>query len=286
MSWTLVINNPLQFMFPSVPGGPTSIQRVHASSGSLLLSPIFTVASKGRGVPDTLCSRRSLSSPTAGADLLVLTRNGQAQGCLRAAEGSDPGPDGTPEKRQCHRHPALATWPQPEQGWLGLLLARRTGWVAFPTGPDHLGPASKKLTISTDGVMAEAKDLGEAAVEGLEALDLKQVILNVITDPTIVGTAAAVAWCAGGLEATIKPVADSTGLKKLSVALAGGSATSIDIGSVTTTFPHPASEPPQPKQAGVMPTEMLASAPAGLLGSYCSTFPSPCSTRALRSCST
>ena len=109
--------------------------------------------------------------------------------------------------------------------------------MAFPTGPDHLGPASKKLTISTDGVMAEAKDLGEAAVEGLEALDLKQVILNVITDPTIVGTAAAVAWCAGGLEATIKPVADSTGLKKLSVALAGGSATSIDIGSVTTTFP-------------------------------------------------
>ena len=62
--------------------------------------------------------------------------------------------------------------------------------MAFPTGPDHLGPASKKLTISTDGVMAEAKDLGEAAVEGLEALDLKQVILNVITDPTIVGTAA------------------------------------------------------------------------------------------------
>ena len=88
-------------------------------------------------------------------------------------------------------------------------------WFAFPTGPDRLGPSSKKITISSDGVLAEAKDMTESAIA---ALGLEQVILNVLTDPTTVGSSAAVVWRAGGLEATIKPIADASGLKKVSVA--------------------------------------------------------------------
>ena len=154
-------------------------------------------------------------------------------------------------------------------------LAADGKWFAFPPGPDKLSAGSKKLCVSDDGVLAQAKDLSETQVA---AIGFKEVILNVLTDQTSTGSAAPVVWRAGGLDAVIKTVANASGLKKVAVSLAGQSPAEIACDQLTTVFPAmrqlpwggSAGGPPPLKLIAGMPDEATALAaaltPATVLG--------------------
>ena len=132
-------------------------------------------------------------------------------------------PDGTPPVEAIPRVGFDDTNPAASRARLAGAFARSSDgkFFAFPTGPSVLGPGSKKLTISSDGIMAAAKELNESQVN---ALGLEALLLAAITDEAADASNPGRPLQRGGLDASIKPIADSGGLKTAAVSLAAAEA--------------------------------------------------------------
>ena len=82
--------------------------------------------------------------------------------------------------------------------------------------------------------MASAKELNESQVH---ALGLEALLLSAITDEVADASNPGRPLQRGGLDASVKPLADSGGLKAAAVSLAGGNPATIGINDLPSTFP-------------------------------------------------
>ena len=143
----------------------------------------------------------------------------------------------------------------------GAILRSKDGdYYMVPTTEATHGPQSKKLDISSTGSVQDVKDMSENAVS---ALEITSVLYSVLYDED--GSSGA-GLSVQGMQATVKPIFDASGLEKVLVTLAGGLPQAKDIGSLSTIFPSlvwapwdgaPGSEAPFPLIPGV-PLETTA----------------------------
>ena len=168
-------------------------------------------------------------------------------------------PDGTPPIEAVPPSTDTAAMAESRARLAGAIgLAADGKWFAFPPGPDKLPAGSRKLCVSDDGILAQAKDLSEAQVA---AIGFKEVILNVLTDQTSTAPAAPVVWRASGLDAVIRTVADAGGLKEVAVSLAGQTPTNIACAQLTSIFPAMRQLPWGGSAGGPPPLRAIAGVP-------------------------
>ena len=110
-----------------------------------------------------------------------------------------------------------------------ILINATTGeaWVCLPA-EDTLGANSKKLSLSSTGAYADAKDLSESQVQ---ALNITHYILSVFAGDGSSG-APVTAHEIQGLPATLQPIFAAGGFKNVSVVLAAAVAFVVCIAPV------------------------------------------------------
>jgi hypothetical protein len=116
----------------------------------------------------------------------------------------------------------------------GAILRLSDGsYYMVPTTEASHGPQSKKLDMSPSGGIQDVKDMSENAVS---TLNIQSVLYNALFDDDEHGTSGA-GLALQGIQATLKPIYNASGLTQVLVCLAGGTPQAKDIGQLSTIFP-------------------------------------------------